>query len=160
HQFTSPGEFVLEVSIPEDPLKLDDRRRLVVPVRESLNVLLVDGHFQSEPYQAETDYLAQALAPTELSPTDGSSGQPGPLRGEVASDPQPPRRELTPYDVVVLCNVAQFSPAEVAALEDYLKQGGGVVLFGGDQVVPESYNRLLYDEGKGLLPARLGPIVG
>ena len=155
HQFSSPGEYVVEVSIPEDSLKLDDRRRLVVPVRESLNVLLVDGHFRSEPYQAETDYLAQALAPTEASP-----GQPGPLRVEVISESQLPRRELTPYDVVVLCNVAQFSPPEVAALDDYLKQGGGVVIFGGDQVVPESYNRLLYDEGKGWLPASLGPTLG
>ena len=33
------------------------------PVREHLNVLLVDGHFKSEPFQAETDYLAQALSP-------------------------------------------------------------------------------------------------
>ncbi|HZW30182.1 MAG TPA: BatA domain-containing protein [Isosphaeraceae bacterium] len=157
HQFSSPGESVLEVSIPEDPLKLDDRRRLVVPVRESLNVLLVDGHFQSEPYKAETDYLAQALSPTEA---EGSPGQPSPLRVEVISESQLPRRELTPYDVVVLCNVAQFSPAEVSALEDYLKQGGGVVIFGGDQVLPETYNRLLYDDGKGLLPASLGPTVG
>ena len=46
-----------------------------MPVRESLNVLLVDGHFKSEPYQAETDYLAQALSPTEESP-----GQPRPIR--------------------------------------------------------------------------------
>ena len=34
-----------------------------MPVRERLNVLLVDGHFKPEPFQAETDYLAQALSP-------------------------------------------------------------------------------------------------
>ena len=39
------------------------------------------------------------------------------------------------------------------ALEDFLKQGGGVVIFGGDQVVADNYNRLLYADGKGLLPA-------
>ncbi len=38
--------------------------------------LLVDGHFKSEPYQAETDYLAQALSPSEESP-----GQPQPDQG-------------------------------------------------------------------------------
>ena len=118
-------------------------------------MLLVDGHFKSEPYQAETDYLAQALAPGEESP-----GQPRPIQVEVVSESQLSRRELAPYDVVVLCNVAQFSQAEVAALEDYLKQGGGVVVFGGDQVVADNYNRLLYDDGKGLLPAALGPSVG
>ena len=138
-----------------DPLPLDDHRWLVVPVRESLNVLLVDGHFKSEPFQAETDYLAQALAPTE-----GSPGQPGAIRAEVVSESQLSRRELGAYDVVVLCNVAQFSQAEVTALEDFLKQGGGLVIFGGDQVIAENYNRLLYADGKGLLPAAIGPSVG
>ena len=64
------------------------------------------------------------------------------------------------YDVVVLCNVAQFNELEVTALGDFLKQGGGVVIFGGDQVVAENYNRLLYDNGNGLLPAEIGPSVG
>ena len=154
-QFTSPGDHLVEVSIDNDPLALDNRRWLVVPVRESLNVLLVDGHFKSEPYQAETDYLAQALSPSEESP-----GQPRPIQVEVVSESQLSHRELTPYDVVVLCNVAQFSQPEVTALDDFLKQGGGVVIFGGDQVVADNYNRLLYDDGKGLLPAAIGPSVG
>ena len=127
-----------------------------MPVRESLNVLLVDGHFKSEPYQAETDYLAQALSP-----------QRG-LAGPAAADPGRGRLRVAalavaswpPYDVVVLCNVAQFSQPEVTALEDFLKQGGGVVVFGGDQVVADNYNRLLYADGKGLLPAAIGPSVG
>src|SRR5262249_33363861 len=141
--------------IDEDPLALDNRRYMVVPVREALNVLLVDGHFKSEPYQAETDYLAQALAPSEESP-----GQPKPIRVEVVAESQLSHRELSAFDVVVLCNVAQFSQPEVTSLDDFLKQGGGVVVFGGDQVVPENYNRLLYADGKGFLPAALGPSVG
>ena len=154
-QFATPGDHVLEVAMDNDQLPLDDRRWLVVPVRESLNVLLVDGHFKSEPFQAETDYLAQALAPTE-----GSPGQPGMIRAEVVSESQLLGRELGPYDVVALCNVAQFSQAEVTALEDFLKQGGGLVIFGGDQVIAENYNRLLHADGKGLLPAALGAAVG
>ena len=61
------------------------------------------------------------------------------------------------HDAVIICNMAQFTESEVIALEDYLKQGGGVVFFGGDQVVPENYNRLLYADGHGLLPAAIGP---
>ena len=82
------------------------------------------------------------------------------IRAEVVSESQLARRELAPYDAVVLCNIAQFTEAEVAALDDYLKQGGGVVVFGGDQVVPDNYNRLLHADGKGLLPAAIGPSVG
>ena len=148
-QFTTPGDHLVEVSIDDDPLALDNHRWLVVPVRESLNVLLVDGHFKSEPYQAETDYLAQALVPERgvagAAPADPGRGRLRVAALAVASWP--------PYDVVVLCNVAQFSQPEVTALDDFLKQGGGVVIFGGDQVVADNYNRLLYDDGKGLLPA-------
>ena len=35
-----------------------------------------------------------------------------------------------------------------------------MVVFGGDQVQADNYNRLLYRDGKGLLPAPVGPIVG
>jgi hypothetical protein len=128
---------------------------MVVPVREALKVLLVDGHFKSEPYQAETDYLAQALSPSEESP--GTARQ---IRVEVVSESQLASRELANFDVVVLCNVPQFVQAEATVLDEFLKQGGGVVVFGGDQVVADNYNRLLYADGKGLLPAAIGPSVG
>jgi hypothetical protein len=155
HQFSAPGDHVVEISMDNDPLALDDRRRLAVPVRESLNVLLVDGHFKSEPFEAETDYLAQALTPSE-----GSPGQPGLIRAEVVAESQLAGRELDRYDAIAICNLAQFSQVEVTALEEYLKQGGGVVIFGGDQVVSENYNRLLYADGKGLLPVSLAGTVG
>jgi hypothetical protein len=153
--FTAAGDHVVEVSIDHDALPLDDHRWLVVPVREALNVLLVDGHFRSEPFQAETDYLAQALSPSEESP-----GQPGIIRSEVITESRLKSAELARHDVVALCNVPQFSPGEVSALEDYLMQGGGLIIFLGDQVMADNYNRLLYADGKGLLPAALGTTVG
>ena len=153
--FSTPGDHLVEVQIDDDPLKLDNRRWLAVPVHEHLNVLLVDGHFKPEPFQAETDYLAQALSPAAT-----SEGSPSVIRTEVVAESQLSRRDLSPYDAVALCNVAQFTDVEVNALDDYLKQGGGVVVFGGDQVVSENYNRLLHDDGKGILPAALGPTIG
>ena len=155
HTFGAAGDHLIEVQIDDDPLKLDNRRTLAVPVREQVMVLLVDGDFKSEAFQAETDYLAQALNPAAT-----SEGVSSVIRAEVVPESQLSRRELAPFDAVVVCNIAQFTAAEVAALEDYLKQGGGVVLFGGDQVVPDNYNRLLYADGKGLLPAAIGPSVG
>jgi hypothetical protein len=155
HTFSAPGDHVVEVRVDDDPLKLDDQRWLAVPVREYLRVLLVDGHFKPEPFEAETDYLAAAL-----NPAADSSGAPSLIHTDVVSESQLSRRDLTPYDTVVLCNMPQFSESEVAALDDYLKQGGGVVVFGGDQVVRDNYNRLLYADGKGILPAAIGPNVG
>ncbi|MDG3005537.1 BatA domain-containing protein [Paludisphaera mucosa] len=154
-QFPAPGDRVVEASIDEDSLPPDDRRLLVATVREAVRVLLVDGDFKTEAFQAETDFLAQALAPGEE-----SGDQPDPMRVEVVPESQLARRDLGAYDVVGLCNVAQFSPVEVKALEDFLEQGGGVVVFGGDQVSAENYNRLLFADGKGVLPASIGETVG
>ncbi len=155
HTFNSPGDHLIEVQIDPDLLKLDDHRRLAVPVREQVRVLLVDGDYKTEAFQAETDYIAQALSPEST-----SGGAPSIIKTDVIPEGQLARQELIPYDAVVLCNVAQFTEAEVSALEDYLKQGGGIVVFGGDQVIPDNYNRLLFAEGKGFLPASIGGSVG
>ena len=126
-----------------------------MPVREAVNVLLVDGDPQSEPFQSETDYLAQALSPEEK-----SAGSPSQVKVTVVNESQIGARDLTPFDAVVLANVAQFTGAEVSSLDAYLKQGGGVVIFGGDQVVVENYNSILFDSGKGILPAEIVGGVG
>ena len=152
--FSAPGDHLIEVRIDDDPLKLDNSRRLAVPVREFVRVLLVDGQPQPDPFQSETDYLAQALNPEVK-----SAGTASQVRAEVVNESQLGTRELAPYDAVVLCNIAQFTGAEANALDAYLKQGGGVVLFDGDQVRADNYNQLLFADGKGLLPAMLGGVV-
>ncbi len=153
--FSAPGDHLIEVRIDDDPLTLDNKRRLAVPVREFVRVLLVDGQPQSASFQSETDYLAQALNP-EVTST-GSASQ---IRTEIVNESQLGTRELAPFDAVVLCNVAQVTPSEATALDAYLKEGGGVVIFDGDQVMAESYNQILFADGKGLLPAKIGAVVG
>jgi hypothetical protein len=155
YEFSAPGEHLIEVQIDEDPLKLDNQRWRSVPVREAVRVLLIDGEPNTEPFRSESDFLAVALAPES-----DSNGSPSPIQVEVASESQLAGRDLAPYDAVVLCNVARVSQAEVSALEGYLKQGGGVVIFGGDQVVAENYNQHLFAAGKGLLPAEFGAVIG
>ena len=153
--FTAPGDHLVEVRIDDDPLMLDNRRRLAVPVRDFVRVLLVDGQPKAESFQSETDYLAQALNPEVKS--SGSASQ---VRAEVVNESQLGSRDLTPSDAVVLCNVAQFTGAEVTSLDAYLKQGGGLVVFGGEQVIVDNYNQRPFADGKGLLPASYGPVVG
>ena len=155
YAFASPGERLVEARIDDDALAPDNRRTLAVPVREAVEVLLVDGDPRAEPFASEADYLAQALAPEATSP-----GTPSAVRVEVLPGSQLARAELAKFDAVVLCNLDQFDAAEVDALDAYVKQGGGLVVFGGDQVVADNYNRFLYADGKGLLPAAYGVPVG
>jgi hypothetical protein len=153
--FSNAGDHLVEVLIDDDPLKTDNHRWLALPVRDRLRVLLIDGDRKPEAFEAETDYLAQALDPLE-----DSSASPSAIKVEVASESQLRNRDLSSYDVVVLANVAQFTSEEAGILDSFLGLGGGLVVFGGDRVVPENYDRVLYRDGKGPLPARIGPSVG
>ena len=155
YDFTTPGEHLVEARIDEDTLPLDDRRWLALPVRDAFHVLLVDGDPKPEAFRSETDFLAAALAPEADSP-----GTASPVKVEVGPESALARRDLTKFDAVVLCNIARVTAAEVSALEGYLRQGGGVVVFGGEKVKAENYNALLFAGGKGLLPAEVGDPVG
>jgi hypothetical protein len=155
HAFAAPGDHVVEVRIDDDPLALDNRRRMVVPVRESVNVLLVDGDPKSGLFEGETAFLAEALSPEAESP-----GQSSPIQSRTILESQLTRTDLAAFDAVVLANVGQVSRDEATMLDAYLKQGGGLVIFTGDQVQADGYNRILFDGGKGLLPAEVGPIIG
>lgn len=155
HAFGAPGEYAVEVRLDDDPLAVDNRRRLIVPVRESVRVLLVDGDPKGGLFESETAFLESALSPEPDSP-----GQPAPLEARTILESQLARTDLAPFDAVVLCNVAQVSRDEAAILDAYLRQGGGLVIFTGDQVMAEAYNRVLFDGGKGLLPAEIGPVAG
>ena len=66
--------------------------------------------------------------------------------------------ELSTYSSVVLANVYRVTEEMASRLEQFVVSGGGVAFWLGDQVDPELYNRILYRDGKGLLPAKLGEL--
>ncbi len=148
HTFPDPGEHLVEIRLGQDDLPGDNRRFLVLPVREQWRVLCIDGRPGSRPYEGATDYLVAAL---ESQP----GGGPPPVQVEVAPETALTDRPLAPYDVVFLCNVAQFTRQEARLLSEYVQGGGGLVIFLGDQVQVENYNETLYREAD--WPGRLLP---
>ena len=151
-----PGLHRVEARLLEDRLEADDRRYLPLRVYDRVAVLVVDGEPGEGLFEGEADYLAFAL-----SPVDPETGEVvGPLRSKVIRPPQLPQETLSAYGVVVLANVAAVPPPVLSRLEEFVRRGGGLMLFLGDQVEAEAYNRDLYRGGEGLLPARLGGPVG
>ena len=63
--------------------------------------------------------------------------------------------DLAPYDCVFLCDVPSLSASEARRLERHVRRGGGVIFCMGNQVQAGEYNRVLYRNGAGLLPASL-----
>lgn len=145
--FDEPGQHRIALQLPGDALPEDDTRRLVVDVRRDVAVTLVDGDPGVKPFDSETDFLEVAL-------TAGNA----PWQSTRVLSTEWIEQPLAAPDIVVLANVATLPPVRVAELEELVAAGAGLMLFVGDEVDVEEYNRLLDRNGKGLLPARLGPL--
>jgi Aerotolerance regulator N-terminal len=156
YTFRTAGPAVVRARTPAGVVPGDDVRRRIVSVRPRLRFLLVDGEPEPEAYRGETDFLAAALMP----PGDVSSG----IEVDVVSDSTFGGREPEAYDGIFLCNVYRLPDERVKALAEYVRAGGGVVFFLGDQVDPQVYNSVFYGRGEeaghGLLPFPLRDVEG
>lgn len=148
-QVPSTAEHTVEARLSDDRLALDDRRFLSLPVRSQLRVLCVNGKPSGDGLLGAADYLALALNPAEGA--DDTR-----IHVDVANETALMERDLSSYDCIFMCNVAQFTADEAALLDHYLRRGGGVVFTLGDQVLASRYNQQL----AGILPAQIGPLVG
>jgi hypothetical protein len=156
YTFRTAGPAVVRARTPADILSGDDVRRRIVSVRPRLRFLLVDGEPEPEAYRGETDFLAAALMP----PGDVPSG----IEVDVVADSMFAGRDPEAYDGIFLCNVYRLPDDRVKALEDYVRAGGGLVFFLGDQVDPQVYNAIFYgrgaEAGEHLLPYPLRDVEG
>jgi len=148
YRFESAGQHIVEIRLDGDSLETDDRRWLSVSVLEQVNVLLVGGK------PGSTFFLRRALEP--------DPDKPSLFHVQQAAESALLERDLDRFECVMLSNVAQFTTGEARVMENYLQQGGGLVFFLGDRVLPDRYNRVLgqdSEEVSRILPARLGPVV-
>lgn len=150
HVFPQGGEHRVQIKLAPDALPVDNQRQLVVPVRERLRILCVNGKLAGRPRDAATFHLELALQPDPQASESAALIQP-----QVIKYSELRGFDVTDYDVVCLCNIAAFDDAEARLLESYLRGGGSVIWALGDRVQADNYNRLLYRDGAGILPARL-----
>lgn len=137
----SPGVHEVAVEIREDGLPADNLRSLAVDVPPAIPVLLVDGSRD----RRDSLYLSLALAP-------GGGVQTG-LATEVRTIDRLRDEDLSRYRAVYLLNVPAVDAAIAKTLMEYVTKGGGLAVFLGDQSDPTAYNEILFQKGKGLLPA-------
>src|SRR5262249_30565538 len=90
YQFTTPGDYVVQVRLAPDKLDLDDIRSVVVRVKDNVPVLLVNGKAAAEPLDTATEYLKTYLDPSEDSLGSGEGPRPVSLfaNPKVISDSQ------------------------------------------------------------------------
>lgn len=123
---------------------------------------------ESQPVAA--DYIAAALTPfrsakrkladvfvVERAVADAWSGpavqlltQPGSKRDAVAAEVR-----LNRFEVIVLANIERLTDSQVVAVEQFVNDGGGVLIAPGELTRTDEYNSTLFREGAGILPAAL-----
>lgn len=130
-----------------DGLPADDNRTVTAEVRPHIRVLVVDGEPDADPAADEVHLLRSALAP----PGPYSSG----IQVDVIDASALPATPLEPYQCVYLCNVPAPTPGVAETLAAYVRGGGGLAVFVGDLVVPESYNDVFRSDPEPLLPLPL-----
>ncbi len=145
--FENAGQHFISLTIPTDQLPDDNSRHIVLNVRKTIQVTLVDGAPGLEPFESETDFLALALSAGhsswEVTQIDSTDWKTEPLDAP---------------DILVLANVDELSQSRLNELQEMVSLGMGLMIFAGDQCDPEIYNDRFFREGKGVLPARVDQI--
>jgi len=127
-----------------DNMTWDDVRYFSFTVQPARRVLLIS--------EASIDafFTNKALAPDSL--PDGTPQLARVDRMTVEEFARTGRTRLNDYAAVFVLNVPRLVPADWSALNQYVLQGGGLVVALGERVVADSYNEGAASQ---LLPARL-----
>ena len=149
--FQEQGPAAIEVEIGRDNLPADNKRYFAAQVGTGAKVLLVDGEPAIRAAEAESFFVRYALSP----PGDIRSG----YDLTVISENQLDGQDFSSYDLVILANVFRLSGDRADALASWVRDGGGLAIFMGDQVDSVSYDEL-HEQYAGLMPLRLDRVLG
>ncbi len=144
--FATAGEHEIIARLQTDAVAADNVRSLVIDVPAAVDVLVIDGDARGQ----DAFFLTTALAP-------GGKITSG-LKPLVESPRYLRDHPLESFETIYLLNIAWLEPAEVAALETYVKAGGGLGIFMGELSRADFFNEQLYRDGRGPFPLPLaGP---
>ena len=149
-RFRTEGFHTVTARIAEDRMRGDDQRVLAVRAIREVRALLVDGNPAGEPRETETFFLRHALQPVAAADVENYF-----IKSTVIPAAEFPDARLDDYDVVLLANVPEFPEATVVGVENYLRRGGGLIIFPGSKINAGFYNTVLFKQHQ-ILPASLG----
>lgn len=143
-QFAGTGAHSLTASLGPDAVDVDNRRYFSCDLPAARPVLIVDGSKDGR----GGHQLSLALAPGGNTRT---GWQPHVEPASFLADVE----RLNQQAAVFLLDVPRLADDELAALEEYVRAGGGVALFVGAETDRSFYNDRFYRNGEGLFPVPL-----
>lgn len=156
-----PGRRVITAQIKSDDIPGDNRLDRIIPVRDELRILIVDGAPDlRDPKESASHFVRNALLP--ISSTQMRDYF---VRVNVVPADEAGAGLLGVTDLCILLNVPAssadypgipgLSPAFVQRLSEFVETGGGLIIGSGDRVIPARYNQVLGSQGAKLLPLDL-----
>jgi hypothetical protein len=137
-----------------DGLEADNVRYATVEIREKVPILIVDGEGLRSRTDFDRDSFFVQMALNSVPNGNFELFWGDELGGGVAAKALE-RPDLQKFASIFLLNVRELDKKQLANLETFVDDGGGVCFFLGPQVNAKKYNEMLYKEGEGLFPAKL-----
>lgn len=132
YRFAESKTYRLEIHIPQDQLAIDDRRYSLITLSDSLNTLVLQDT------EGQAKYIALAL-------NQQLSAQPGNTSSATVTTAFVDQWQDLPLEqtnLVVLCNISNIPESFVTLLGDFVRRGGGLLVFLGDRIDPANYQSL------------------
>ncbi len=141
--FDQLGQNPISVNLENEEagLAADNVRHAVVEIREKVPLLIIEGDLKTKGTSDSDGYFLQSLFSESTRGFDVLMRTPNDLE----------KLDLEQFPSIYVLNAARLSDKAVQALEKYVRSGGGLAFFMGNEVRPDFYNKL-YAGGKGLFP--------
>lgn len=150
------GSHVIEVEVDADDLPADNRLACVLTALDRIGVLVVNGDPDPQPLRSEAGFLQIALQPFS-----GAGDKLSDLIQARTVEPgQFDRGALDGVRVVILANVPKLTDLQLAALDRFVRTGGGLLVFSGNRLDLDWYNRVFAQGTSALLPMRFAALSG
>lgn len=153
-----PGRRILTARVSHDDLEADNRFDQIIQVHDQVGVLLVDGAPDDrDPRKSASFFLQHALNPRRADVAT-------PLPVEVVSPANASPKLLANKDLCILVDArlsqggdeeaGSVPPEFIKALAAFVQDGHALMIFAGNHVDAEAYNRLLFEQHR-LLPMKI-----
>ena len=123
------------IEIPDDALRVDNKRFFSYQQDQKIKVLVVDGDPKTVAHQRESFYLENALNPFTVALSN--------IEPTVSTLEELQVRNLFDFSAVMLCNVRDLPFDYERQLEKYVLRGGALFIALGDEIDPKYYNEKL-----------------
>ncbi len=162
HQFENPGAHEVRAEVfVDDEIVQDNTSVSAVNIVGKLRVLLVDGNAAGRFFDRATSFAALALAPgTQIAAPgadpDDESAKRFLVDPEVISAIQLTQMpSLEGYDAVIMADVPRLPRETSDMMEQFVSQGGGLLIAAGPRALPDFYNTWVSGDGQPIMPASL-----